>query len=157
MNEPEIVRATTADAGELLVLTRACWVQEALENDTLDIPALRESLDEVRADIQRWDTYLVRHGARLVAAVRGRLSVGAGGAPTWEIGRLMVAPDLQGIGLGRRLLEHIQNVAPDEAQGFSLFTGSRSARNQRIYQAAGFTLRPELPAPPAAVMLTKPR
>ncbi len=46
--EWEIVPATPGDAGELLTLQRACWVQEALANDSLaDIPALHESLDDV--------------------------------------------------------------------------------------------------------------
>ena len=41
-------RATAADAAELLVLQRCCWVEEALANQTLDIPALHESLDDQR-------------------------------------------------------------------------------------------------------------
>ncbi|MGN6125290.1 MAG: GNAT family N-acetyltransferase [Humibacter sp.] len=157
MTELRIVSAVDADAAELSVLTRACWVQEAIVNETFEIPALRESLDQVRADLETWDTYVVRDGARRVASVRGRLVDGGDGRPAWEIGRLMVAPDRQGSGLGRRLLGHIQAVAPANAQSFSLFTGARSIRNQQIYQAAGFVLRPDLPAPPAAVTLTKPR
>ncbi len=154
---PTIAAATDADAAELSVLTRACWVQEAIANETFDIPALSEPLDQVRSDIASWDTYVVREGPRLVASVRGRLVTGSEGEGVWEIGRLMVAPDRQGAGLGRRLLEHIQAAAPAEARSFALFTGVRSHRNQEIYQAAGFALRPELPAPPAAVMLTKAR
>lgn len=157
MIEPTIVAATDADAAELSVLTRACWVQEAIANETFDIPALSEPLDQVRRDIASWDTYVVRDGLRLVASVRGRLVTGPAGETVWEIGRLMVAPDRQGAGLGRRLLERIQAVAPDEAESFALFTGTRSFRNQQIYQAAGFVLRPDLPAPPAAIMLTKAR
>lgn len=156
--EFEIVRAVDADAAELLVLTLACWVQEAIANETLDIPPLHESLDEVRAAIEGWDTYVVRDGARLIASVRGRLTAdGDDGEPVWEVGRLMVAPDLQGAGLGRRLLEHIQRVAPAEARGFWLLTGARSIRNHRLYRAAGFALRPDLPAPTGAVVLTKDR
>ena len=45
MNTWQIVAATKEDAGELLTLQRACWVQEALANRTLSIPALHESLD----------------------------------------------------------------------------------------------------------------
>ncbi len=41
--------ATPGDAGELLTLQLACWVAEAFSNDTLDIPPLREDLDDVRA------------------------------------------------------------------------------------------------------------
>jgi tRNA (guanine37-N1)-methyltransferase len=157
VEQVEITAATDADAGELLVLTRACWVQEAIANQTLEIAALHESLADVRRSIDRWDTYVVRRDGRLVGSVRGRLVTGADGEPAWDIGRLMVAPDLQGAGLGHRLLEHIQNIAPAEARGFVLFTGERSTQNLRMYQAAGFTVRHDLPAPPTAVMLTKAR
>jgi len=146
-----IVRATPGDAGEILTLQRACWVQEALANDTLDIPALQESLDDVRASIAEWDTYVVRRAGRLVGAVRGRLD----GEHTWDIGRIMVAPDLQGSGLGRALLEHIQAVAPAGVTSYLLFTGAASARNQRLYKRAGFRLRTDLPGPPHTVTLTK--
>lgn len=148
-----IVRAAPGDAGEILTLQRACWVQEAQDNGTLDIPALHESLDDVRAWLAEWDTWVVRRAGRLVGAVRGRVE----GGDRWDIGRIMVAPDLQGSGLGRILLEHIQAVAPAEVTSYVLFTGAASVRNQRMYKKAGFRLRPDLPAPPSAVVLTKPR
>jgi len=148
----EIVRAVPADAAELLVLQRACWAQEALANDSLAIPALHESYDDVRTALAEWDTYVVRRAGRLVAAVRGRLD-----GTAWDIGRMMVAPDLQGTGLGRRLLAHIQAVAPAGASSYVLFTGVRSERNIRLYKRAGFRPRVELPAPPGAIVLTKPR
>ena len=49
----------------------------------------------------------------------------------------MVAPDLQGRGLGRMLLEAIQAAAPDDVTGFVLFTGAGSARNLRMYRRNG--------------------
>jgi tRNA (guanine37-N1)-methyltransferase len=119
------------------------------------IPALHESLDDVRAWLGEWTTYVVRvpsDAGRLVGAVRGRLVDDA-----WDIGRIMVAPDLQGRGLGRLQLEHIQQVAPPEATSYVLFTGERSHDNLRMYKKAGFRLRPDLPAPPLAVVLTKTR
>jgi tRNA (guanine37-N1)-methyltransferase len=150
--EWEVVRATPGDAGEILTLQRACWVQEAVANDSLAIPALHESLADVEESLRVWDNYVVRVAGRLVGAVRGRLD-----GEAWDIGRLMVAPDLQGRGLGRVLLEHIQAVAPAAATSYVLFTGVASAENQRMYKKAGFRLRPDLPAPPGAVLLTKRR
>lgn len=150
-----IVRATQGDAAELLTLQRACWVQEALANDSLDIPALHESLDDVRAWLREWDTWVVRRAGRLVGAVRGRLE--GSDRDRWDIGRVMVAPDQQGSGLGRALLDHIQAVAPAQATSYVLFTGAGSVRNQRMYKKAGFRLRPDLAAPPGAVVLTKRR
>jgi tRNA (guanine37-N1)-methyltransferase len=153
-----IVPATRGDAGELMTLMRACWVQEAIDGQTLDIPALHETYEQVVDGIASWDTYVVREGGRLVGSVRGRLTEPDDrGSVGWDIGRLCVAPDLQGRGLGRALLEHIQGVAPSQASAYSLFTGARSQRNQRMYKKAGFRLRPDLEAPPATVVMTKRR
>jgi tRNA (guanine37-N1)-methyltransferase len=155
--EWEIVPAQPGDAGELLTLQRACWLQEALANDSLtDIPAIHESLEEVRAWMASWSTWVVRSEGRLVGAVRGRLEQTPAG-PAWDIGRIMVAPDLQGRGLGRLLLEHIQAVAAPEATSYVLFTGARSTDNIRMYKKAGFRVRTDLEAPPLAVVLTKRR
>jgi tRNA (guanine37-N1)-methyltransferase len=143
-----------ADAGELFTLQRACWVQEMQANPGVRIPALEETL----ADLERWiatDTVLVlRSAGRLVGAVRASLHERPDGA-LWDIGRLMVAPDLQGRGLGRMLLERIEALAPPEAIGFELFTGAGSARNQKLYKRAGYRLHGEVE--PGAVLLTKRR
>jgi tRNA (guanine37-N1)-methyltransferase len=151
VGEWRIVPAVRGDVGEILTLQRACWTQEALANDTLEIPALHESLADVEASLDEWAYYVVRAEGRLVGAVRGRLE-----GHEWDIGRMMVAPDLQGRGLGRALLEHIQAVAPAEATTYVLFTGAGSAANQRMYKRAGFRLRSDRTAPPHAVILTKP-
>jgi tRNA (guanine37-N1)-methyltransferase len=52
----------------------------------------------------------------------------------------MVAPDLQGLGLGRRLLEAVEVEAPPEATSYALFTGAGSKRNQKMYKKAGYRL-----------------
>ncbi|MET3960524.1 tRNA (guanine37-N1)-methyltransferase [Marmoricola sp. OAE513] len=148
----EIRLVAPADAGELFTLQRACWVQEQQANPGVEIPALQESL----ADVVSWiatDTVLVaRSGGRLVGAVRARLHA-EDGAATWDIGRLMVAPDVQGTGLGRTLLEQIEALAPEGVQGYELFTGAGSVRNQRMYRKAGYRLRGEIE--PGVVRLTK--
>ena len=75
----------------------------------------------------------------------------------WYVGRLMVAPDLQGRGLGRVLLAAIEDAAPEEARQYLLFTGAGSARNLAMYRKAGYRLRSDLDAPPGAVVLGKRR
>jgi tRNA (guanine37-N1)-methyltransferase len=156
-SEWAVVPATPGDAGELLTLQRACWVQEALANDNLaDVPALHESLADVLGWMGAWSTWVVRSEGRLVGAVRGRLEESPAG-PVWAIGRVMVAPDLQRRGLGRLLLEHVESLAPPEARSFVLFTGARSADNIRMYKKAGYRVRTDVEAPPLAVVLTKRR
>ena len=142
-------RATAADAAELLVLQRCCWVAEAIANDMLDIAALHETLDDVRAWISEWSTWCVRVNGRLVGAVRARRDDTA-----WEIGRLMVAPDCEGRGLGRWLLRYAEHQAPADVATMALFTGARSVRNIAMYERAGYQRGGS--APPGAVGLSKP-
>jgi tRNA (guanine37-N1)-methyltransferase len=142
--------AVPADAGELLTLQLACWVEEARANPGVDIPPLRETLEDVSAWLREWTTLVVRASGRLVGAVRGRL-VG----DTWDVGRLMVAPDLRGRGLGRELLSRAEAAAPPDARRLSLFTGVGSAANLRMYQRAGYRRDPAQPSETGVVHLSK--
>lgn len=143
-------QAGLADAGEILSLQLCCWVAEAVVNERLDIPALGESLDEVTNWLQVWTFWCLHDGGRLVGGIRVKLNV-----TTWEIGRLMVAPDYAGAGIGRWLLRHAEQLAPTDSAQISLTTGSRSTRNLQMYHRAGYL--PDLDQPdPGAVRLTKP-
>jgi len=138
------------DAGELFVLQRACWVQEQRDNPGVLIPALEESLDDLRTWIAQDTVLVARSAGRLVGAVRARPR-----GDEWDIGRLMVAPDVAGRGLGRMLLATIEAAAPPEATTYGLFTGAGSVRNQRMYKKAGYRLRGE--TEPGVVRMTKKR
>jgi len=144
--------ATRADAGELLTLQRACWVDEALAADWLGVPALHESLADVVTDLGRWETWVLRSSGRLVASGRGQLS---DDGETWTVGRLMVAPDLRGRGIGRWLLARIEERAPDSVQRLELVTGAANRRNQRMYQRAGY--RRSGPVGEHGLRMTRPR
>ena len=69
----------------------------------------------------------------------------------------MVAPDLQGRGLGRELLALGESLAPSSVTGFWLTTGVLEEGNQRFYKRAGYRLVPGEPTYPGAVDLTKRR
>ena len=95
--------------------------------------------------MRTWSTRVVRREAG-----------GRRGTRTLERhGRLAHRPDdgrahLQGRGLGRALLAHIEAVAAPEATTYLLFTGARSADNIRMYKKAGYRVRTDLEAPPLA-------
>lgn len=140
------VPATEADAAEVMVLQRCCWVAEAITNATFDIPPLHEDVDTVRSWMpQAW---VLRDQGRLIGAVRGFAR-----DDTWQIGRLMVAPDRQGEGLGAMLLRHIEAQAPDEVKWLVLFTGASSERNLAHYRGAGYV---DFDTAPGLVFLRKP-
>ncbi|WET76275.1 GNAT family N-acetyltransferase [Amycolatopsis sp. QT-25] len=142
-------RLTPDDAEEVAVLQRCCWVDEALLNDTLDIPALRESLDEVREWLADWHVRGLWLDARLLGMVRARAVDG-----DWQIGRLGVVPDLRGRGLGRWLLRGAESVADADTRRVLIFTGANSTRNITLYESEGYRRIP-VAGPAGAVCLTK--
>jgi GNAT superfamily N-acetyltransferase len=117
--------------GELLTLQRAAYVTEAQLYDDVGLPALVQTLDELIEEAGRSRCLGAWSGPRLVGAVRGEER-----DAVLHIGRLVVAPDLQGRGIGSRLLTAIE-AATDLAEA-TLFTGARSEANLRLYRRHGY-------------------
>jgi ribosomal protein S18 acetylase RimI-like enzyme len=118
-------------AGELLTLQRAAYVTEAQLYDDVRLPALVQTLDDPVDELAATTCVAAVAGTRLVGAVRTREGDGV-----LHVGRLVVAPDLQGQGIGTRLL-----LAAEQATGLpqaTLFTGHRSVANLRLYRRHGY-------------------
>ncbi len=141
------------DAGEVLTLQRAAYVPEARRYRDPELPPLTQTLDELRAELARPDVIGlgVRDDGRLVASVRLRVD-----GPVAHLGRLVVAPDRQGQGLGTDLLAACERVLPPEVGELRLFTGSRSEETIRLYERVGYVRQYETPeGTHALVHLTK--
>ncbi|WP_426514684.1 GNAT family N-acetyltransferase [Dactylosporangium sp. McL0621] len=134
-------RLTPDDAPEVTVLQRCCWVDEAVVNDTLSIPALHESLEQVREWLADQHTTGVWLDGRLLGMVRTRRT-----DTDWHVGRLAVVPDLQGHGLGRWLLRTAEAAAAPDIRRVILSTGANSQRNINLYQSEGYDLVPSTSA-----------
>ncbi|WP_310741751.1 MULTISPECIES: GNAT family N-acetyltransferase [unclassified Microbispora] len=128
----EITRALPEDAGEILTLQRAAYVTEAQLYGDPFIGPLVESLDQVRTVIGTAVVLKATDGGRVVGAVRGKIS-----GSTCLVGRLVVAPDRQGQGIGTALLAAMHEAVP-EAAAFDLFTGHLSEGNLRLYRRLGY-------------------
>jgi GNAT superfamily N-acetyltransferase len=127
------LRLGVADAGEVLTLQRAAYVTEARAHDDFDLPPLLETLDETRAALSSGLSWGVRENGRLVASVRLTVTGHVG-----VIGRLVVAPDRQGAGLGGALLLAAESMAPPPVTVFRLFTGSKSVGPLHLYAKHGY-------------------
>ncbi|MGM7441804.1 GNAT family N-acetyltransferase [Streptomyces tunisiensis] len=136
------------DAAEVTVLQRCCWLEEALINDTLDIPALHETLYDVRAWLAEWDVTGLWRDGRLLGMVRTRRD-----GDDLHIGRLAVVPDLRGLGVGRWLLGRAESAA-EGCRRVLLTTGAASHRNLALYQRRGYVVLPD-PRDDGAVDLAK--
>ena len=136
MNQVVPSRLGTDDAGEILTLQRAAYVTEAQLHGDLTMPPLTQTLDELHAELAdpQVTAWGIREQGRLVASARVRLIDQA----TAEIGRLVVAPDRQGSGLGTALLQAAEARLPAEVTVIRLFTGEHSHANLRLYQRHGY-------------------
>ena len=129
---PIELEALPSDAmGELLTLQRAAYVTEAQLYDDVRLPALVQTPDELADELAQSSCLAALAGSRLVGAVRTRERGGV-----LHVGRLVVAPDLQGRGIGTRLLLAAERstTLPRAA----LFTGARSTANLRLYRRHGY-------------------
>ena len=137
-------------AGELLTLQRAAYVTEAQLHDELRLPALTQTLDELRTELAASRCLGAWLGARLVGSVRTREEAGV-----LHVHRIAVAPDLQGQGIGTRLLRAAEEGT--SCGRAALFTGSRSEANLRLYRRHGYVeqRREELRPGLVVVHLTK--
>jgi NAD(P)H-dependent FMN reductase/GNAT superfamily N-acetyltransferase len=126
---------TEQDAAEVAILQRCCWVEEAVANDTLAIPALQEPREQVREWLASWHAWGLWRDGRLLGMVRAR-RVG----DDWHIGRLGVAPDLRGRHLGSWLLGVAEEARDPDCRNLVLFTGARSRANIGRYRSAGYEL-----------------
>jgi len=129
--EPVVRRIGPEDAGEVLTVQRAAFVSEALIYGDADQPALTQTFEQLEAELHDAGGFVAVVGERIVGAIRTRER-----GEVLEVGRIAVAPDQQGAGVGRMLL-----AAAEEATGCAvaeLFTGSLSEANLRLYQDCGY-------------------
>ncbi len=122
------------DAGEILTLQRAAFVAEALPYDSVRHPALLQSLDELVAELATWTAVKAVLGSRLVGTVRTVVQRDA-----LHVRRLATVPDLQGRGIARALLRHVEVTAPSAVRRFVLNTGDLNDAALRLYQHIGYT------------------
>ena len=129
------------DAGEVLTLQRAAFVQEAQIYGTPQLPPLTQTLAELEAELVDNLGCVAVDGTRIVGAVRARRD-----GELLLVGRLTIAPDQQGRGIGTRLLAAVEErgaaLGATEAE---LFTGSLSEANLRLYLREGYVETQRVP------------
>ncbi len=143
-----IRHARRTDAGELFTLQRASFLAEAQRYGDPMLPPLRDTLQDVCDVLGRQDSTVLiaattedgEHGRRGRIVGSARLRVGADSSGVGQVGRIIVAPDLQGRGLGTALLEavHAEAARVGGLHELELFTGSASQDNLALYRRHGY-------------------
>lgn len=128
------------DAGEVLTLQRAAFVSEALIYGDPDMPPLTQTLEQVEAELADNLGCVAVRGTRIVGAARAVADDGV-----LLIGRIAVAPDVQGEGIGSVLLDALEERGRDAGcRVAELFTGSLSEANIALYESRDYVRSQEI-------------
>lgn len=129
-----ISEAAIADARDILDLQKLAYQSEAEIYNDFSIAPLTQTLEELRGDFNN-KVFLksVMHG-KIVGSVRAYME-----EDTCHIGRLIVHPNYQNYGLGRKLMHKIEARFP-QARRFEAFTGHKSRRNIYFHQRLGYKI-----------------
>ncbi|QDX82120.1 hypothetical protein B9N43_13225 [Denitratisoma sp. DHT3] len=121
-----ITLAQINDAEAILSLQKRAYESEARLYDDWFIPPLTQSLSSLKDEILAGGALKYSQGEVIIGSVRASFQDGK-----CEIGRLIVAPEFQGQGIGSTLLKAIEARFP-QAHSFELFTGSKSDGNMGV-------------------------
>lgn len=141
-----VAPAVIGDAAEVLAVQRAAFGVEAELYCDPSLPPLVETLADVTAAIAAGEVLVARLDGRVVGSVR-RLLAG----DEVQVARLSVLPQLQGRGLGSRLLAAAEEVPT--AASATLFTGHLSVGNLRLYRQCGYVEFDRRPASSAVELV----
>ncbi|GAA5035083.1 GNAT family N-acetyltransferase [Microbacterium fluvii] len=122
------------DAGQVLTVQRAAFVSEALLYGDADMGPLTQTLAELEHELHGNLGCIAERAGRIVGAARAVAS-----GTLLLVGRIAIAPDQQGDGLGPRLLDVVEQRGREHGcTEAELFTGSLSTQNLELYLRLGY-------------------
>jgi ribosomal protein S18 acetylase RimI-like enzyme len=146
MNSIHITKAEYEDLKEILELQSLAYQSEALIHNDFSIQPLTQTLDELAHEHGKGIILKAVAKNRIVGSVRAYAE-----NETIFIGKLMVHPAYQNQGLGKRLLQAMENEFPQPR--CELFTSRKSEKNLRLYEKCGYTRYKEVTLPSGIIFV----
>lgn len=129
-----IEKAEKEDLEEILKLQYLAYQSEARLFDNMDIPPLKQTIEEIYEEFQKGVILkVVDDGGVIIGSVRAYRD-----GRTVYIGKLIVHPSKQGHGIGTQLLFEMEKQYPHKR--YELFTSTKSERNIALYQKLGYKI-----------------
>lgn len=127
-----IMRAVFEDLDAILAVQRQAYQEQARLNNDYSIPPLTETLEDMEKAFGKVVMLkAVLHDSLIIGSIRGLPD-----GDTCHVGRVLVAPEYQGQGIGTLLLKAIEEACPKPR--YELFTSNKSVDNIRLYERAGY-------------------
>jgi len=130
----QITEAHLSDCAEILALQKLCYLQEAEIYHDFSIQPLTQTYHEIENEFSKCIFLKRVYQNTIIGSVRAFDE-----KKTCRIGKLIVHPDFQNIGIGTELMKQIENRFSN-SQRFELFTGSKSSKNITLYNKIGYNI-----------------
>ncbi len=128
----EITKAELDDLQTILDLQKLCYNENALRYNDFDIDPLTQTINELEKDFGNYVLLKAIEQNKIVGSVRAFAKEG-----TCFIGRLIVHPNYQNQGIGKKLMAEIESIFENVSR-FELFTGFRDDKNLYLYEKLGY-------------------
>lgn len=128
----DINTASEADSAEILEVQKQAFYRQGILYNDFELPPLTQTLEELILDFEEYVFLKALYEGKIVGSVRGRVEGDA-----CFISRMMVLPDYQNRGIGKKLM-----IAIEEKFGgvrrYELYTGHKSEKNLALYEKLGY-------------------
>lgn len=132
LNQLKIEHALETDLDEVLLLQKICFeVDISLFND-FTIEPVKSTKEEIIDEFKNKTILKVVYKDKIIGSVRGHIEKNI-----CQITKLIVHPDFENIGIGKKLIESIENEF-NKCESYEMFTRKESYKNVKIYKSIGY-------------------
>ena len=127
-----ICEASEQDAAEILAVQKLAFHGQSVLYNDFTLPPLTQTREELVRDFKTHAFLKALSDGKIVGSVRGCVE-----GDTCFISRLIVHPDYQSRGIGKKLMHAIESKFSN-ARRYELFTGHKSEKNLALYTRLGY-------------------
>jgi ribosomal protein S18 acetylase RimI-like enzyme len=133
MNELIITKAEKEDLPIILDIQRKVFLEVAKAFHLKSMPQIEETLENLTDEFNNYIFLKALIANTIVGSVRAYSR-----NRICHINKLIVLPEYQNQGIGKALMNDIENRFKNIVNRYELFTGSRDQRNQHLYNQLGY-------------------
>ena len=130
----KIEEATDNDLKKILELQKLAFRQQAEIYNDFSIPPMVQTLKEIEKDFLFQAFLKTTINEQIMGSVRAYKQ-----NDTCHIGRLIVNPEYQNLGIGTTLMKEIEAKFKGSHR-FVVFTGNKSKKNLHLYEKLGYSI-----------------
>lgn len=122
------------DLPSILELQKLCYQENAERYNDFKISPLVQTIDDLKEEFKHCIILKAEDDLKIIGSIRAFEKNG-----TCYIGRIIVHPNCQNKGIGKKLMVEIENIF-QKCLRFELFTGFKDRKNIYFYQKLGYRI-----------------